>query len=218
MIQETTAASTIRVFVVDDHPMIRSGIAAMLRTGSDLQLAGEADSGAMAVELAGAARADVVLMDLAMPNMDGIEASTMLLRRNPAIRIIMMTGSASASEVQRAVTAGAAGYMLKTASARELVDAIRSVNAGFKIFAPELTEALGNDPRAPSPGAELTAREKQVLAAMVRGLSNQQIADEIFVSLPTVKFHISNILSKLHASSRTQAVLVALRHKLVENS
>ena len=198
--------------------MIRSGIAAMLRTGSDLQLAGEADSGAMAVELAGAARTDVVLMDLSMPNMDGIEAATMLLRRNPAIKVIMMTGNASASEVQRAVTAGAAGYMLKTASARELVDAIRSVNAGFTMFAPELTEAPAGDSRSSSLSADLTAREKQVLGAMVRGLSNQLIADEIFVSLPTVKFHISNILSKLHASSRTQAVLLALRHKLVEST
>ena len=208
----------IRVFVVDDHPMIRSGIAAMLRTGTDLLLVGEADSGAMAVELAGAARADVVLMDLLMPNMDGIEASTMLLRRNPTIKVIMLTGSASASEVQRAITAGAAGYMLKTASARELVATIRSVNAGFSTFAPALTDALTGDARAPSPGADLTTRERQVLCAMVRGMSNQQLADYISIALPTVKFHISNILSKLHVESRTQAVLLALRHKIVETA
>jgi two-component system, NarL family, response regulator LiaR len=207
---------TIRVFVVDDHPMIRSGIAAMLRTGPDLVLVGEADSGASAVELAGAAQADVVLMDLMMPHMDGIEAAAMLLRRHPAIKVVMMTGQASTAEVQRATTAGASGYMLKTASARELVDAIRSVHAGFSLLAPALADTSTGDPHARSLAAELTAREIQVLGAMVRGLSNQQIADEIAVALPTVKFHISNILSKLHVGSRTQAVLSALRHKLVD--
>lgn len=216
MIPEAPVASTIRVFVVDDHPMIRSGIAAMLHTGPDLVLVGEADSGAAAVELAGAARADVVLMDLMMPNLDGVDAAAMLLHRNPSIKVIMMTGSASAAEVQRAVAVGASGYMLKTASARELVAAVRSVHAGFDTFDPALAGASSDDPRAPLSGEALTARERQVLGAMVGGLSNQQIADEILVSLPTVKFHISNILSKLHVGSRTQAVLLALRHKLVE--
>jgi len=218
MNQEPSVAAAIRVFVVDDHPMIRSGIAAMLRAGPELVLAGEAGSGAAAVELAGAARADVVLMDLMMPSMDGIEAAAMLLRRNPSIKVIMMTGSAAAAEVQRATIAGASGYMLKTASAHELVAAIRSVKAGFSLLAPEIDDAPGGESRAPSLGAELTARELQVLGAMVRGLSNQQIADEIAVSLSTVKFHISNLLSKLHVDSRTQAVLLALQHKLVESA
>lgn len=216
MNHETSAGPLIRVFVVDDHPMIRSGIAAMLRTGADLLLAGEADSGAMAVQLAGAARADVVLMDLVMPNMDGIEATTMLRHRSPAIKVIMMTGSASAAEVQRAVAAGAAGYMLKTASACELVTAVRSVSAGISMFSPALAEALPGDSRVPFPGSDLTARERQVLGAMVRGLSNQQIAHELLVSMSTVKFHISNILSKLHVESRTQAVLLALRSGIVD--
>jgi two-component system, NarL family, response regulator LiaR len=212
-----SAAAPIRVFVVDDHPVARSGVAAMLRTADDLLMVGETDSGARAAELAGMARADVVLMDLLMPQVDGVEAAALLLRRSPQVRVIMMTSCASVAEAQRAIDAGASGYLLKTASAHELVEAVRAVHQGRSRLAPELDGALGAGTRLPAPGADLTARERQVLEAMVRGLANQQIADETEVTLPTVKFHITNILSKLHVESRTQAVLQALRFRIVDS-
>jgi two-component system, NarL family, response regulator LiaR len=215
MREPSSSAAVIRVFVVDDHPMVRSGIAAMLRAGDDLLMVGEADSGAQAAELAGMANADVVLMDLLMPQMDGIEAARLLLRRSPNAKVIMMTSRASTAEVRRASEAGARGYLLKTASARELVAAIRNVHRGLGLLVPETDAGTGPGARSPAPGADLTVRERQVLEAIVRGLSNQAIAEEAGVSVPTVKFHITNILSKLHVESRTQAVLQALRHKIV---
>lgn len=215
----TSGRPRIRVFVVDDHPMIRSGLAAMIDGEADFHRVGEASHGADAVRmipaLAPELQPDVVLMDLLMPQMDGIEAMTLLRPRLPATRFVILTSLTEPAEVQRALAAGAAGYLTKTASAQELVNVIRSAHGGRRVLSPEATEALISASHQPSPGADLTQRERELLALMARGLSNQDISAELGIALPTVKFHITNILGKLGAANRTEAVLTALRHRLV---
>ncbi len=207
--------TTIRVFVVDDHPMIRHGLAAMVQAERELHWVGDASTGEDAVRLAPALKPDVVLMDLVMPQMDGIAAISALRPLLPATRFIVLTSLLEPSEVKRALDAGASSFLLKNASAQELITVIRATASGHRVLAPEVTDALIAGERRNSPGTDLTQRERELLALMARGLSNQEISNRLAIAMPTVKFHVTNILAKLHADNRTEAVLTALKHKLV---
>lgn len=206
---------TISLFIADDHPMIRAGLAAMIAAESDLHQVGEAANGQDAVAMIPALRPDVVLMDLMMPKLDGIGAIAQLHPLLPATRFLILTSLVEPAEIRRAIAAGASGYLLKNASSQELVSVIRSTHAGRRVMAPEATDAMIAAAQRPSPGADLTPRERELLALMTRGMANQQIANQLGLALPTVKFHITNILAKLAVDNRTEAVLLALKHKLV---
>jgi NarL family two-component system response regulator LiaR len=207
---------TIRVMLVDDHAVVRSGLSAFLLAFDDLELVAEAGSGGQAVRLCEQARPHVVLMDLVMPGMDGASATQAIRERCPEIQVIALTSFKEEDLVQGALKAGAIGYLLKTVTANELADAIRAAHHGKPTLAPEAAETLIRAVRQPRRvGYDLTEREREVLALMVEGLGNSDIADRLFVSRSTVKFHVSNVLSKLGVTSRTQAVALALQHNLV---
>ena len=206
----------IRVLVVDDHAMVRRGLAAFLKAFDDLELAGEAASGQAALELCIQLQPDVVLMDLVMPDMDGAAVTRLLRGQSPSIQVIALTSFTDEILVQSALQAGAIGYLLKDVSADALAQAIRDAHAGRSTLAPEAAQALVHAAsQAPSPGLDLTDRERAVLALMVEGLNNTQIAAKLSVSPSTIKSHVSNILSKLGVASRTEAVTLALRNRLI---
>ncbi len=207
----------IRVMLVDDHAVVRSGLAAFLTAFDDLELVAEAGGGEEAVRLCDEAKPDVVLMDLVMPGMDGAASTKAIREKCPHIQVIALTSFKEKDLVESALKAGAIGYLLKNVSADELVDAIRAAVAGRPTLAPEAAQALIQAARAPqAPGHDLTERELEVLALMVEGLNNPDIAERMVVSRSTVKFHVSNVLSKLGVASRTEAVSLALKHKLVK--
>lgn len=207
----------IRVMLVDDHAVVRSGLSAFLMVFDDLELVGEAENGLQAVQRAVALQPDVILMDLVMPEMDGAAATRLIREANPHIQVIALTSFREDTLVQAALQAGAISYLLKNVSADELAQAIRAAHAGRSTLAPEAAQVLIQAAtRPPDPVFELTERERDVLMWMVRGLSNNEIAAKLVVSPSTVKFHVSNILSKLGVSSRTEAVAFALQHRLVE--
>jgi NarL family two-component system response regulator LiaR len=206
----------IRVLIVDDHPMVRSGLTALLSAYDDLELAGEASNGAEAVRVCGHVKPDVVLMDLLMPEMDGAAATRAIREKDPHVQVIALTSFKEDDLVQGALKAGAIGYLLKNVSADELVRAIRAAHAGRPTLAPEATQVLIHAATQPmTPGSDLTEREREVLALMVEGLSNHDIAAKLYVSQSTVKFHVSSILSKLYVTNRTEAVALAVKQKLV---
>jgi NarL family two-component system response regulator LiaR len=206
----------IRVLVVDDHTMVRRGLATFLKAFDDLELAGEAANGRAALELCVELRPDVVLMDMVMPDMDGAAVTRLLRSQSPSIQVIALTSFMEEILVQSALQAGAIGYLLKDVSADELAQAIRAAHAGRVTLAPEAAQAMVHAAsQAPSPGFDLTERERAVLALMVEGLNNTQIAAKLSVSPSTVKSHVSNILSKLGVASRTEAVTLALRNRLI---
>jgi len=207
----------IRVLLVDDHAVVRSGLAAFLLAYPNLQLVGQAAGGKEAVALCDTLRPDVVLMDLVMPEMDGVEATRIIRARHPRVQVIALTSFAEQDLVQGVLQAGAIGYLLKNVSADELAQAIRAAHAGRPTLAPEATQALIQaTTQPPPPGHDLTEREREVLALMVEGLSNGQIAERLIMSMSTAKFHVSNVLSKLEVTSRTEAVALALKHRLVD--
>lgn len=208
----------IRVLLVDDHAVVRSGLAAFLTAYDDLELAGEASSGERALALCQKIQPDVVLMDLVMPGMDGAAATRKIREQSPQIQVLALTSFKEQELVQGALQAGAIGYLLKDISAYELANAIRAAYSGKPTLAPEAAQALIQAARAPVQklGADLSEREREVLSLMVEGLSNQQIAGKLIVSLSTAKFHVSSILSKLGVSSRTEAVSIALQNHLVK--
>lgn len=211
-----TDSKPIRVLIVDDHAVVRSGLAAFLLAFDDLELAGEASSGAEAVRLCSQVQPDVVLMDLVMPEMDGATATRSIRQACPQIQVIALTSFKEEELVQRALQAGAIGYLLKNVSAEELADAIHKAHAGRPTLAPEAAQALIHASTKPQPpGHDLTDREREVLALMAKGLNNPEIAKRLVISQSTAKFHVSSILSKLGVSSRTEAVALAVQHHLV---
>ncbi|HSQ25793.1 MAG TPA: response regulator transcription factor [Anaerolineales bacterium] len=213
-----TEANLIRVMLVDDHAVVRSGLATFLMTCDDMELVGEAASGEQAISLCEKSKPDVVLMDLVMPGMDGAAATQKLRERCPQIQVIILTSFKEQELVQGALRAGAIGYLLKDVTADELANAIRAAYAGKPTLAPEAAQALIQATRMPAEniGFDLTEREKEVLALMVEGLNNNQIAKRLVISVSTAKFHVSSVLSKLRASSRTEAVALALQNNLVK--
>ncbi|HSR30274.1 MAG TPA: response regulator transcription factor [Anaerolineae bacterium] len=210
---------TIRVMLVDDHALVRSGLGAFLQIHADLNLVGEAGSGAEAVRLCEQLQPDVVLMDLVMPEMDGASATRAIRCRWPKTQVIALTSFKDREWVEKAMQAGAVGYLLKDVSADELAAAIRAAQAGRPTLMPEATQALAQTGRSTSegvtPSEDLTLREREVLALLVEGLSNPEISKRLVISRSTAAAHVSNILSKLAVSSRAQAVSIALRNGLV---
>jgi NarL family two-component system response regulator LiaR len=206
----------IRVMVVDDHTMVRRGLATFLMVFDDLQLTGEADNGEAAVQLCAKLLPDVILMDMAMPGMDGATATRLIRQNFPHTQIIALTSFRESELIRNALEAGAIGYLLKDVSADELVRAIRAAHAGRATLSPDVAQALvesANQP--PMPGLDLTEREREVLTLMIEGLNNTQIAGKLTVSPSTIKSHVSNILTKLGVASRTEAVSLALRKHIL---
>jgi len=206
----------IRVMLVDDHNVVCSGLATFLRAYEDLELVGEAKNGLEAVSLCHHKKPDVILMDLMMPEMDGIAATRAILADCPEIKIIAMTSFEEEELVQGVLAAGAMSYLLKNVTSDELAKAIRDAVSGRSTLSPEAARVLIQATRpAKQPLYDLTEREMEVLNLVVQGYSNQQIADTLVISLATVKAHISSILSKLQVSSRAEAIAYAIKHKLV---
>lgn len=211
-----SSSQPIRVMLVDDHAMVRKGLATFLKVFDDLQLAGEAASGAAAIKLCGEVLPDVVLMDMVMPEMDGAAATRIIREKYPQVQVIALTSFKEGELIKTALEAGAIAYLLKDVSADDLVRAIRAAHAGRATLSPEAAQSLvetANQP--PTPGLDLTEREREVLSLMVEGLNNTQIAGRLTVSPSTIKSHVSNILSKLQVTSRTEAVTLALRNHIV---
>jgi NarL family two-component system response regulator LiaR len=206
----------IRVLIVDDHAMVRKGLAAFLKVNPGLQYVGEAANGAEAVALCDRLQPDVVLMDLLMPEIGGAEATRAIRRRWPHIQVIALTSFGDKEMVREALQAGAISYLLKNVSVDDLAAAIEAAHAGRATLAPEALQALVQPLSAgPFLGDDLTAREREVLALMVQGLNNPEIAERLIVSRATAKAHVSNVLSKLGVSNRAEAVVLAVQKKLV---
>jgi NarL family two-component system response regulator LiaR len=206
----------IRVMLVDDHAVVRSGLSAFLLAYDDLELVGEASSGEQGIGLCEQVRPDVVLMDLMMPGMDGAATTRRIRELNPAIQVIALTSFKEVEMVQGVLEAGAIGYLLKNVSADVLAIAIRAAHAGKPTLASEASQVLINKvTKREVTGDDLTKRELDILTLLVKGLSNQGIAERLVISHSTVKFHVSSILSKLGAASRTEAVAIALQNNLV---
>jgi NarL family two-component system response regulator LiaR len=210
------SSQTIRVILVDDHNVVRSGLATFLRAFDDLELVGEAKNGYEAVNLCREKQPDVILMDLMMPEMDGIAATQAILADYPEIKIIAMTSFEEEELVQGVLAAGAISYLIKNVTSDELAKAIRDAVSGKPTLSPEAARVLIQATRpTKQPLFDLTEREQEVLNLVVQGRSNQQIADALVISLATVKAHISSILSKLQVSSRAEAIAYAIKNKLV---
>lgn len=209
---KNSPSQPIRVMLVDDHTMVRRGLATFLKVFDDLQLAGEAESGEAAIQLCAEVLPDVILMDMVMPDMDGATATRAIRKQYPQIQVIALTSFKEGTLVKKVLEAGAISYLLKDVSADELARAIRAAHAGRVTLSPEAAQSLVETANLPpAPGLDLTEREREVLALMIEGLNNVQIAGQLTVSPSTIKSHVSNILSKLGVASRTEAVTLALR-------
>lgn len=216
---------TLRVMVVDDHALFRRGLQMVLEQEGDLELVGEASDGAEAVQKAQTLMPDVILMDVRMPKRSGIEAAGQIKEMLPHVKILMLTISDEEADLYEAIKAGASGYLLKEIPIEEVADAIRSVWAGQSRISPSMaskllsefaamTKASGDRPQVPTP--RLTEREMEVLRLVAKGMNNRDIAKELYISENTVKNHIRNILEKLHLHSRMEAVVFAVREKMIE--
>lgn len=209
----------IRVVFVDDHEMVRIGVSSYLSAQPDIKVVGEAGDGKEGVELALELRPDIILMDLVMKEMDGIEATRQIIEKWPEAKIIIVTSFLDDEKVYPALEAGATSYMLKTSKASEIANAIRHTYHGQSVLEPEVTGKMMMKMRQKSqhlPHEELTDREMEILLLMAEGKTNQEMADELFIALKTVKTHVSNILSKLQVQDRTQAVIYAFKHSLAK--
>jgi len=208
----------IRVMIVDDHKVVRSGLSAFLMAYDDLELVAEADSGEKAIAVCHKNMPDVVLMDLVMPKMNGAETTEAILKNCPQVKVIALTSFKEQDLVEGALKAGAIGYLLKDVDADDLATAIRQAYAGKPTLAPEAAQILIQASRQVyHPGIDLTVREREVLALLVEGRTNPEIAEILVVSKSTVKFHVSSILNKLQVSSRTEAVAKALQENLLSH-
>ncbi|MFC0186830.1 response regulator [Fictibacillus aquaticus] len=209
----------IKVLLVDDHEMVRIGVSAYLSAQPDIEVVGEAENGKVAVELALEHRPDVILMDLVMDVMDGIEATRQITSLWPEARIIVVTSFLDDEKVYPALEAGATSYMLKTSKAGDIAQAVRETHHGKSVLEPEVTGKMMSRMRQKTvrlPHEELTAREMEILMLMGQGKTNQEIADELFIALKTVKVHVSSVLSKLDVQDRTQAVIYAFNQGLIK--
>ncbi|MEH7225197.1 response regulator transcription factor [Bacillus sp. JJ1566] len=209
----------IKVLFVDDHEMVRIGVSSYLSAQPDIEVVAEADDGKKGVELALELRPDIILMDLVMKEMDGIEATRRIIESWPEAKIIIVTSFIDDEKVYPALEAGATSYMLKTSKASEIADAVRKTYHGQSVLEPEVTGKMMVRMRQKDtllPHEELTNREMEILLLIADGKTNQEIADELFIALKTVKVHVSNILSKLEVQDRTQAVIYAFKHSLVK--
>jgi len=207
-----SSQSKIRVFSVDDHPLLREGIAALISNQADMELIAEASSGAESIQKFRLHRPDVTLMDLRLPDMSGIQALISIRSEFPEARIIMLTTFEGDIEIQRALQAGARGYLLKSTPPKELMDVIRQVHGGKKRIPPEIAAQLAEH----LSDEALTTREVEVLQRIAGGNRNRDIAKELFISEETVKVHIKHIMEKLGASDRTQAVAIGLRRGIIQ--
>ncbi|KEQ23126.1 response regulator [Paenibacillus tyrfis] len=212
--------TTIKVLLVDDHEMVRIGLAAVLSTEDDIEVVGEASGGQEGIRLALEYKPDVVLMDLVMEGMDGIETTRRLLQQHPECKVIVLTSFIDDEKIYPVIEAGAFSYLLKTSRAAEIAQAIRSAVKGQSVLESQVASKLMNRFRGPKqaaqPHEELTEREMEVLRLIAAGKSNQDVADELFIGVKTVKFHVTNILAKLGVEDRTQAAIYAYKHGLVE--
>jgi two-component system, NarL family, response regulator LiaR len=209
----------IKVVFVDDHEMVRIGVSSYLSAQPDIEVVGEAGDGGRGVELALELRPDIILMDLVMKEMDGIEATKRIIEKWPEAKIIIVTSFLDDEKVYPALEAGATSYMLKTSKASEIANAVRATYHGQSVLEPEVTGKMMVKMRQKNqhmPHEELTSREMEILLLMAEGKTNQDIADECFIALKTVKTHVSNILSKLDVQDRTQAVIYAFKHSLTK--
>ncbi|HSR29709.1 MAG TPA: response regulator transcription factor [Anaerolineae bacterium] len=210
--------SQIRVLIADDHAILRKGIRALLGTEPDIDVVGETADGLETVAQAKTLRPDVILMDLVMPNMDGIEATRQITSEQPGVRILVLTSFAADDKVFPAIKAGALGYILKDSGPEELVQAIHQVHQGQPSLEPSIAlkmlQELSHPPQRPPTPDPLSERELEVLRLLAQGKSNREIADQLVITELTVRTHVSNILGKLHLASRTQAALYALKEGL----
>lgn len=212
--------SKIKVLLVDDHEMVRIGLAAVLGTEDDIEVVGEAGSGEEGIRLAVEYKPEVVLMDLVMDGMDGIEATKRLLQLFPDCKVIVLTSYLDEDKMYPVLEAGAFSYLLKTSRAPEIAQAIRAASKGQPILESQVASKLMNRFRQPKPEAapheELTEREMEVLRLIAAGKSNQEVADVLFIGIKTVKFHVTNVLSKLGVDDRTQAAIYAFKNGIVK--
>lgn len=209
----------IRILLVDDHEMVRIGVSAYLQTQPDMEVVDEATNGKEAVEKALALRPDIILMDMVMPEMNGAEATAEIIKQWPEAKIVIVTSFLDDDKVYPALEAGAISYILKTSNAKRIAEAIRDTLKGQTVLEPEVTSKMmqkmrsGNGHRLHD---DLTERELEILLLLAKGKTNQEIADDLFIALKTVKTHVSNLLSKLEVQDRTQAVIYAFKNDLVE--
>ncbi len=206
----------IRILLVDDHEMVRIGVSAYLQSQKDMEVAGEASNGQEAVHMALEIRPDLILMDMVMPVMNGAEATKAIIDQWPEAKIMIVTSFLDDDKVYPALQAGAVSYILKTSKASRIADSIRETMDGTSVLEPEVMSKMMKQMRHERVlHEELTEREMEILLLLARGLTNQEIADRLFIALKTVKTHVSNILAKLEVHDRTQAVIYAFQHKLI---
>jgi two-component system, NarL family, response regulator LiaR len=207
----------IKVMIVDDHPLVRHGIKTVFEAYDDILLVAEAENGREAIKMCDKYRPDVVLMDMIMPVLDGTVATEQIIKNWPDVKIIALTSFNDEDLIRKSLKAGAVSYILKNISGAKLVKTIKDVYKGKLALSSQATKILLSELREPPDETiKLTGREKEILALIVEGLSNKQIAERLFLSNSTVQFHVSNILSKLGVSKRTEAAYIALKQKLVQ--
>jgi len=219
------AADVVRVLIADDQALFRRGLYVVLGTEEGIEVVGEAENGEEAIAKAAETAPDVVLMDVRMPKVNGIEAAREIRALSPSTKILMLTVSDEEEDLYEAIKAGANGYLLKEISVEEVAEAIRAVVQGQSLISPSMASKLLNEfnqlsrraeERQQFPVPTLTSRELEVLKLVAKGMSNREIADELFISENTVKNHVRNILEKLHLHSRMQAVMYAVRERLID--